>query len=37
MAFLDQRRVPYGVPIAIAAIAVIGKILYAEAILALPA
>lgn len=37
MAFLDQRRVPYGVPIAVAAIAVIGKILFTNTILALPA
>ena len=33
MAFLDQRRVPYGVPIAVAAIAVIGKILFTDTIL----
>ena len=36
MAILDQRRVPYGVPISVAAIAVIGKILFTETILARP-
>ena len=37
MAFLDQRRVPYGVPIAVAAIAVIGKTVFTDTMLALPA
>ena len=37
MGFLDQRRIPYGVPIAIVVIAVIGKILFTDTILALPA
>ena len=36
-AFLDKRQVPYGVPMAVAAIAVIGKILYTETVLTLPA
>lgn len=32
MAILDQRRVPYGVPIAVSAIVVVGKILLMDAI-----